>query len=94
MNGLDDARAHVRRELGSEELRKAMISAYADFYNSPYGRLVLDELILTYHDRQSRMTEEEAATIEHPYRAYFVEGQRSVVLALRATAEAAARGEL
>lgn len=67
---------------------------YADVFGSPNGRLVLEDMERVYRDRQSASVEDELAGIPHPFRAYYAEGQRSVVMALRALVEAARVGEL
>lgn len=73
-----------------ENVRAELSKAYAD----ESVRLVLADILRTYHERASEDEEARVATIDHPLRAYYVEGQRSVALALRQAVDKARRGEL
>ena len=77
------ARAHVRGDSDSAT-QEAVTAAYRDIFTTENGRMVLHDLLAAYHHRESVSVNEEAATVDHPFRAYYVEGQRSVVMALRA----------
>lgn len=90
------AREHALARLegeAPESIREATRSAYRDVFSTDSARVVLEDLIRAYHDRTSPLVEEAVATIDHPYRTYYVEGQRSVVLALRDLAEDLLRGD-
>lgn len=80
-----DARAHVRGD-SDRATQEAVIAAYRDVFTTENGRMVLADLTAAYHHRESASVNEEAASIDHPFRAYYIEGQRSVVMALRALA--------
>lgn len=77
-------------ESAGENLRAELAKAYAD----DAVRLVLADMLRTYHDRAMADEEERVATIDHPWRAYYVEGQRSVVLAFKELHDRARRGEI
>jgi hypothetical protein len=74
--------------------RDALVKAYADLHNSPAFQMVMEELLRVYHNRESAAHEEEVAAVDHPFRAYYIDGERRVVLDLREAVKRAARGEL
>lgn len=78
----------------NESDREALMRVYADLFSAQNGRIVLDDMAAVYHDRLSAVVEAEVAEIPHPFRAYYVEGQRSVVLALRAIVNAVNAGDV
>lgn len=81
-----DARADVADK--SLEEQGATLDDYL-LFDSGAGRAVLLDLLNTYHDRNNDAVEEQCAAIEHPFRLYFIEGQRSVVRQLVACVKAA-----
>ena len=72
--------------------REGLTRLYADVFSRVNGVGVLEDMERVYHHRLSESVESEVAEIPHPFRAYYVEGQRSVVRALRALVEAANLG--
>ena len=84
------ARIHaLSASLDNPESRSSTIrNAYRDVFGTPNGQVVLADIVSAYHDRQSAAVNEEAAQVPHPYRAYYVEGQRSVPQALLALLDA------
>lgn len=94
---IENAREFVAAEMTTHDehaARESLVKAYADLNNSPAFRLVLEDLVRTYHDRESAAHEEEVATIDHPFRAYYIDGERRVVLDLKEAVRRAARGDL
>lgn len=77
------------REAAAERKDNLVLAVYGELFGSPNGELVLQDMLNAYHERVNPEVEEQVAGIEHPYRAYYVEGQRSVALALRETVRAA-----
>lgn len=86
---VDEARREAFARAGEEPSLDGMLDCYAAVFSSPQGEAVLADIISTYHERRNESVGEEVATIDHPYRAYFIEGQRSVALALRDVVAAA-----
>ena len=76
----------------NSEDRDALMRVYLDVFSTQNGETVLRDLEAVYRDRLSATVEAEVANIPHPWRAYFVEGQRSVVRALRDVVETATKG--
>jgi hypothetical protein len=74
--------------------RERIARVYADVFTSANGAIALEDMERVYHHRLSESVEIEAADIPHPFRAYYVEGQRSVIRALQAIVEAAKQGSL
>ena len=72
----------------NDDERDALMRVYLDVFSTQNGDTVLRDLERVYRDRQSMTVEAEVAAIPHPWRAYYVEGQRSVVRALRDLVEA------
>lgn len=86
---LEDARRFAlarRADENPQERVKQLLEAYHEVLLSEAGRLMLEDLLEAYHHRTSAAVNEEASSIDHPFRAYYVEGQRSVVVALRTLA--------
>lgn len=84
---VEDARADVAsRKLDSGYPRDTVLAAYADVFSTASGEIVLQDILAAYHDRSNLELEEAVATVDHPFRAYLVEGQRSVALSIRDTA--------
>lgn len=63
--------------------RQKTLRLYADVFSTENGRAVLDDVLNAYHHRLSMAVEAEVANIDHPYRLYYIEGQRSVARALQ-----------
>lgn len=78
----------------TEDDRTALLRMAADLFSAQNGQAVLEDLIRTYHDRLSATLEEQVAEIPHPFRSYYIEGQRSVVLTLRAIVESVNAGDV
>lgn len=74
------------------EERDDIVRLYADVFSRVNGIGVLDDMERVYHHRLSESVELQVAEIPHPFRAYYIEGQRSVVRALRTIVEAANLG--
>jgi hypothetical protein len=94
---IEDAREFVASEMAAHDdsmAREALVKAYADLHNNPAFQLVMADLVRTFHDRESAAHEEEVATIDHPFRAYYIDGERRAILDLREAVKRAARGEL
>jgi len=56
---------------------------YAVTFSTVSGRKVLEDLQQAFHERESEELEAEVSAIPHPYRAYYIEGQRSVIKAIQ-----------
>lgn len=83
---MEGARRHVLQQQLEDNPRKRVLDAYRNVLCGNDGEVVLADLLEAYHHRESLAVTEEVAELPHPYRAYFIEGQRSVVVALRALA--------
>ena len=94
MSASDSARAHAALERGADATRSAVLQAYGDVFGTDNGRLVLEDMLAAYHFRESESLNAEVAEIPHPHRAYYIEGQRSVVLALRTLVSQILMGEI
>lgn len=66
-----------------DEEQKAIFQAYKNTFTRKEGQLVFDDLVAAYHERVNPDLEDELEDIPHPFRAYVVMGQRSVVLAIK-----------
>lgn len=66
-----------------DEEQKAIFTAYKNTFTRKEGLLVMDDLEAAYHERVNPDLEDELEDIPHPFRAYVVMGQRSVILAIK-----------
>ena len=80
----EDARRDVARKRLESFDTDAVLAAYAEVDD-----LVVQDVLNTFHERNNPDVEEGVAVIDHPYRLYFIEGQRSVARAFRDTVAAA-----
>ena len=78
----------------TDDERHKLAQVYLEVFSRDNGRAVLADMQSVYHDRMSETEEENLASIPHPFRAYYIEGQRSVFTALRDVLKAAESGDV